>query len=303
MRLGGRSLALLARKVRKAKVLRNENMADDASNCKEGNLCAACKGTNDLKLCSRCRNVFYCSREHQVAHWEIHRRTCRKVARTTNGRAPDTTAGDGYSTGLDMSSASDSGVESGSPNVNQSNSPPPDSEELMRAFDHRDLRLQNFPRPNSTRIPQLSKYVAKALKCDGYCVLDGIVSESLCDEVLREVLTLERAGALKPGQLAGDNVVNRSIRSDNIMWFEGTERRYPSICKLLTKFMDSIVGGLNAHLGSEHMIKGKTKVSCACDWCGVHREVHCFSGINIIVCPCDTTRTCVRACAHNCHSV
>ena len=242
-------------------MLRNENMADDASNCKEANLCAACNKSSDLKLCSRCRNVFYCSREHQIQQWAIHKRTCRKVARTTNGGA--TTGDGGYNNSVVdmMSSAPDSGAESGSPNVNHSNSPPPpDSEDATRAFDARNLKLVDFPRPNSGRIPQLSKYVARALKRDGYCVLDNIVSDPLCDDVLREVLTLERVGALKPGQLAGDNVVNRSIRSDKIMWFEGTERRYPAICKLLTKYMDSLVGGLNAHLGPEHMIKGKTKV-------------------------------------------
>ncbi|KAI0210515.1 Egl nine-like protein 1 [Lamellibrachia satsuma] len=236
-------------------------MADDASNCKEGNVCPACNGKDNLKLCSRCRNVFYCSREHQVEHWPIHRRTCHKVARTTNGR---TAVGDGDSAAIDMSSALDSGAETGSPNVNQNNSPPPDSDELMRAFDHRALRLVNFPRPNSTKTLQLSKYVSRALKCDGYCVLDGIVSDPLCDKVLREVLTLERAGALKPGQLAGDNVVNRSIRSDKIMWFEGTELGNPAICTLLTQYMDSIVGGLNAHLGGEHTIKGKTKAMITC---------------------------------------
>ena len=265
-------------------MLRNENMADDASNGTEANLCAACNKTGDLKLCSRCRNVFYCSREHQIQQWAIHKRTCRKVARsaaTTNGGGA--TAGDGGYNSLDvdvMSSAPDSGAESGSPNVNQSNSPPPpDSEDATRAFDARNLKLVDFPRPNSGRIPQLSKYVARALKRDGYCVLDNIVSDPLCDDVLREVLTLERVGALKPGQLAGDNVVNRSIRSDKIMWFEGTERRYPAICKLLTKYMDSLVGGLNAHLGPEHMIKGKTKVRYAPVLCFkmLHRIDECFN--------------------------
>lgn len=31
-----------------------------------------------LKACKKCKEVFYCSKEHQVAHWKIHKSVCVK---------------------------------------------------------------------------------------------------------------------------------------------------------------------------------------------------------------------------------
>ena len=43
-----------------------------------GDVCASCsKPSSTLKLCSRCRNVSYCSKSCQQAHWPIHKPRCR----------------------------------------------------------------------------------------------------------------------------------------------------------------------------------------------------------------------------------
>lgn len=39
-------------------------------------VCASCRKTGASMRCSRCRKLFYCSRECQRAHWKTHKTTC-----------------------------------------------------------------------------------------------------------------------------------------------------------------------------------------------------------------------------------
>ena len=40
--------------------------------------CAGCGGPNASNTCSACSEVRYCSRDCQVAHWKVHKRTCTR---------------------------------------------------------------------------------------------------------------------------------------------------------------------------------------------------------------------------------
>ena len=44
--------------------------------------CAFCDAQEavrgDYKACARCHCAFYCGREHQLAHWKTHKKTCSK---------------------------------------------------------------------------------------------------------------------------------------------------------------------------------------------------------------------------------
>ena len=43
--------------------------------------CANCgKKSTELKQCSRCKSVAYCSRDCQVAHYKVHKKPCLKTA-------------------------------------------------------------------------------------------------------------------------------------------------------------------------------------------------------------------------------
>lgn len=56
--------------------------------------CAECHKAGDqstLSVCSRCRKVFYCSKECQRAHWGTHKTTCNKPAEAPK-REPGTKA-------------------------------------------------------------------------------------------------------------------------------------------------------------------------------------------------------------------
>ena len=43
--------------------------------------CARCRRQDQLKLCSRCRTVKYCSKECQISGWKAHKAKCRKDRR------------------------------------------------------------------------------------------------------------------------------------------------------------------------------------------------------------------------------
>lgn len=41
--------------------------------------CGVCSSTKEIKLCSGCKTVAYCSLAHQKQHWKIHKKTCYPV--------------------------------------------------------------------------------------------------------------------------------------------------------------------------------------------------------------------------------
>jgi len=41
-------------------------------------ICFVCKSTNNLKLCGKCKIIYYCSREHQSEDWKRHKKECCK---------------------------------------------------------------------------------------------------------------------------------------------------------------------------------------------------------------------------------
>lgn len=46
--------------------------------------CIICNKINNLKKCSECLHVNYCSKRHQIQHWHIHKKYCQKIKKTTN---------------------------------------------------------------------------------------------------------------------------------------------------------------------------------------------------------------------------
>ena len=39
-------------------------------------VCELCGSTEELKICARCKEVWYCSKEHQKRHWKQHKKRC-----------------------------------------------------------------------------------------------------------------------------------------------------------------------------------------------------------------------------------
>ncbi len=49
-----------------------------------------------LKRCSKCACIFYCSQEHQRAHWKQHRKMCSYLATAAEEIGADNFFGKGY---------------------------------------------------------------------------------------------------------------------------------------------------------------------------------------------------------------
>jgi hypothetical protein len=41
--------------------------------------CVVCDRSYQLKLCQKCKSVYYCGRDHQRQHWKEHKRTCKST--------------------------------------------------------------------------------------------------------------------------------------------------------------------------------------------------------------------------------
>lgn len=57
------------------------NIHGDTPHSTLGNFCSECLSTDHLQRCARCPDVFYCSKEHQRAHWTKHKRICGHAKR------------------------------------------------------------------------------------------------------------------------------------------------------------------------------------------------------------------------------
>jgi hypothetical protein len=49
-----------------------------------GKVCALCKdsgggGGENLKKCTKCNVAYYCGRDHQVEHWSVHKKHCKRL--------------------------------------------------------------------------------------------------------------------------------------------------------------------------------------------------------------------------------
>ena len=58
-----------------ASLLNGEEVADD----EEQLACEHCGNFGELKRCSRCKIVYYCSVECQRTHWKSHRSNCQQI--------------------------------------------------------------------------------------------------------------------------------------------------------------------------------------------------------------------------------
>ncbi|XP_060062881.1 egl nine homolog 1-like [Ylistrum balloti] len=64
-------------------------MADDAK-VVASMKCAVCESISALKRCSRCKQVVYCSREHQLKDWSKHKLSCHVTKSTSGGSQEET---------------------------------------------------------------------------------------------------------------------------------------------------------------------------------------------------------------------
>ena len=114
----------------------------------------------------------------------------------------------------------------------------------------------------------IAKLAVEHLDSDGYCVIYGLFTERVINKALKDMHKCEEKGYFQTGKLAGGRtsgeddkkVVNAGIRSDRIVWVEGTEDDTPGIKDVMTK-LDHILVEFNELLVGRYYITNRTKVT------------------------------------------
>ncbi|XP_078673153.1 egl nine homolog 1-like isoform X2 [Branchiostoma floridae x Branchiostoma belcheri] len=213
-----------------------------ASNPEVTDICAVCGAKSNLKRCSRCQGVWYCSREHQSQNWKQHKKICRaKSAAQSVQSDTQSAAGKGH--------VSQSAVDL-----------------LEREFDERPLKPIEPCQTRTKDLDDVARHSVGRLRQDGFCVLDGLLDDDQIDRILEDVRRVDGSGGMKAGELAGGRTsgddrekrTKSAVRGDRIIWLQGTEPDYPNIGTLIN-FIDTLVGKFNRYLEGETVIKGRTK--------------------------------------------
>lgn len=227
--------------------------------------CGTCEKNDNLQQCARCKRVMYCCREHQTQHWKVHKIECRKIKLAQREsdvsslvvENMDTIKNDGDENRLTRNTQVDSQIS---------------DSDIGMEFDARPLNRPMFVKPMSYDTKDIALFITDHLAKDGFCVVDGAFDTNIFENLLCEVRELDANGKMNPGQIAGgrtssedsQKLTETTVRSDKIVWVEGTERHLPCITMVLHK-MDAIVTCCNGHLRDSCIyINGRTKAMVAC---------------------------------------
>ncbi|XP_006812516.1 prolyl hydroxylase EGLN3-like [Saccoglossus kowalevskii] len=208
--------------------------------------CAVCEKIEDLKRCSRCHVVHYCSREHQKQHWKVHKTSC--VAQISKSV---------YPVHLQRGSQLDDGQKP----------------ELFKdeRFDARPLKLIRFPKPQKYSLGYLAEFAIRNMTQRGFSIIDNFCKKCDPRKILEDVKRLQDTGVFKDGRLSGGRTsgdaskqkTELALRGDKITWLHGNEDEYPHI-KLLVDSIDSLVAKFNLFSQGQFVIGGRTKIMATC---------------------------------------
>ncbi|KAG2467230.1 ERO1B protein, partial [Polypterus senegalus] len=212
--------------------------------------CELCGKMENLLKCGRCRNSFYCSKEHQKQDWKKHKLVCKEAEcwqSTSDGKGKP------------------AGPEEGSAERAHHRATPPESSggsALRPVSNHLKPNGQTRTHPQKLAmeciVPSMNKH--------GICVVDTFLGDEVGDSILREVKALYQTGRFTDGQLVSQKSdSSKDIRGDKITWIEGKEPGCEKISFLMSR-MDDLVRHCNGKLGS-YKINGRTKLTGVLDDC------------------------------------
>ncbi|KAM5163909.1 egl nine homolog 1 [Mantella aurantiaca] len=224
--------------------------------------CELCGKMENLLRCGRCRNSFYCSKEHQRQDWKKHKLVCKGTPSTGPANCAD----------LNPSPAEEDGKQ---------------REVVVGGATLRALKEEDYTqksgeacgsaaargggdctdRPNGHTRPPLHKlaleYIIPCMNKHGICVLDDFLGHDMGDRIAGEVKALHSTGRFTDGQLVSQKSdSSRDIRGDQITWVEGKEAGCKTIGHLMSA-MDDLIRHCGTKLGN-FRINGRTKAMVAC---------------------------------------
>ncbi|XP_071390659.1 egl nine homolog 1 isoform X4 [Centroberyx affinis] len=188
--------------------------------------CELCGKMENLLKCGRCRNSFYCSKEHQKQHWKKHKLICKEADKAqVSKQKPEPTQ--------------PSGDEDGSNNAKSNG------------------QTRSSPQKLAT------EYIVPCMNKHGICVVDNFLGAETGMCILEDVKALHKTGKFTDGQLVSQKSDStKDIRGDKITWIEGREPGCEKIRFLMSR-MDDLVRHCNGKLGN-YTINGRTKAMVAC---------------------------------------
>ncbi|XP_041106744.1 egl nine homolog 1-like isoform X1 [Polyodon spathula] len=262
-------------------------MACEASELNRDQCCELCGKMENLLKCGRCRNSFYCSKEHQKQDWKKHKVVCKEAEKGQSLSQPvvqhalqpahpeqhqPCRAGKAGEPQKPAEPEPKSADEPGPFNLladgermrysAQSN----ESGSISNIKQPRD-GINNNIKPNgqSKTHPQklAMEYIVPCMNKHGICVVDNFLGEDRGLSILEEVKSLYETGRFTVGQLVSQKSdSSKDIRGDKITWIEGKEPGCEKIGFLMSR-VDDLVRHCNGKMGN-YKINGRTKAMVAC---------------------------------------
>ncbi|XP_077350553.1 egl nine homolog 1 isoform X2 [Festucalex cinctus] len=229
---------------------------------RERQYCELCGKMENLLKCGRCRNSFYCSKEHQKQHWKEHKRICKEAEKTQPPKQkpePEQPPGDEKAPEKCPKKNSPEQADTGAPSSQTTNT---ESQAVgeQPAEEGSTTTTTTTPNGQTSSSPQklATEYVIPCMNKHGICVVDNFMGEETGLSILEDVKALHKTGRFTDGQVVSQKSDStKDIRGDKITWVDGKEAGCEKI-RFLTSRMDDLVRHCNGKLGN-YAINGRTK--------------------------------------------
>ncbi|XP_077437731.1 egl nine homolog 1 isoform X1 [Vanacampus margaritifer] len=232
---------------------------------RERQYCELCGKMENLLKCGRCRNSFYCSKEHQKQHWKEHKRICKEAEKTQPPKQkpePEQPPGDEKAPEKCTKKNSPEQADTSEPSAQTTNTEPAQAVGEQAAEEGSN---DTTPNGQTSSSPQklATEYVIPCMNKHGICVVDNFMGEETGLSILEDVKALHKTGRFTDGQVVSQKSDStKDIRGDKITWVDGKEAGCEKI-RFLTSRMDDLVRHCNGKLGN-YAINGRTKAMVAC---------------------------------------
>ncbi|XP_077437732.1 egl nine homolog 1 isoform X2 [Vanacampus margaritifer] len=227
---------------------------------RERQYCELCGKMENLLKCGRCRNSFYCSKEHQKQHWKEHKRICKEAEKTQPPKQkpePEQPPGDEKAPEKCTKKNSPEQADTSEPSAQTTNTEPAQAVGEQAAEEGSN---DTTPNGQTSSSPQklATEYVIPCMNKHGICVVDNFMGEETGLSILEDVKALHKTGRFTDGQVVSQKSDStKDIRGDKITWVDGKEAGCEKI-RFLTSRMDDLVRHCNGKLGN-YAINGRTK--------------------------------------------